>query len=153
MKKFILPLIASMAIATPALANEGRVEVRGGVIWSGGETQDTWGAALGYDLDAGDNAFIGAEVSGDKIGTSGTKVAWGLTGRAGIKASEKTKIFAAGGFTTEPCDLCEDSVHAGAGVEHTIANNFYVKGEYRHHFVGSGLPDSDAIVAGVGIKF
>lgn len=153
MKKFILPLIASLAIATPALANEGRAEVRGGVIWSNGDSEATFGAALGYDFDLGANTFLGAEVSGDKIDASGTKVAWGFTGRAGIKAGEKTKLFAAGGYTTEPCDLCEDSWHAGAGVEQSLGQRFYVKGEYRHNFVSSGLPDSDTLVAGVGIKF
>ncbi len=153
MKKFILPLIASLAIATPALANEGRAEVLGGVIWSSGDSEATYGAALGYDFDLGATTFVGAEVSGDKIDASGTKVAWGLTGRAGIKAGEKTKVFAAGGYTTEPCDLCEDSWHAGAGAEQGLGQNFYVKGEYRHNFSSGIQPDSDSLVAGVGIKF
>jgi outer membrane immunogenic protein len=153
MKKFILPLIASLAIATPALANEGRAEVRGGVIWSNGDSEATYGAALGYDWDLGETTFVGAEVSGDKIDAPGTKVAWGLTGRAGIKAGEKTKLFAAGGYTTEPCNLCADSWHAGGGVEQGLGQNFYVKGEYRHNFTSNGLPDSDAVVAGVGLKF
>ncbi len=153
MRKFILPLIASLAVATPALADETRVEVRGGAIWSAGTTEDTWGAAAGFDTDLGPAGFAGFEVSGDKIGTSGTKVAWGLTGRAGIKAATGTKVFAAGGYTTEPCDLCEDSWHAGAGIEQKVSGPFYVKAEYRHYFVGNAVPDSDALVAGVGIKF
>ena len=37
MRKIILPLIASLAFATPALANDTRVEVRGGAIWSNGK--------------------------------------------------------------------------------------------------------------------
>jgi len=153
MKKFILPLIASLAVATPALANEPRAEVRGGAIWSNGETQDTWGAAVGYDFDIAPRAFAGVEVSGDKIGESGTKVAWGLTGRVGIKAAPGTRLFAAGGYTTEPCDLCEDSWHAGGGIEQDILPKVYVKAEYRHHFVNNAVPDSDAVVAGVGIRF
>jgi len=153
MRKFILPLLASLAVTTPALADETRVEVRGGAIWSDGTTEDTWGAAAGFDHDLGANAFAGFEVSGDKIGTSGTKVAWGLTGRLGVKAAPGTKVFATGGYTTEPCDLCEDSWHAGAGIEQNISGPFFVKAEYRHHFVGNAVPDSDAVVAGVGIKF
>ena len=153
MRKVLLPLLASLAIATPAMANEARVEARGGVIWSNGSTQDTWGAAAGYDFDLGANTFAGVEVSGDKIGESGTKVAWGFTGRAGIKATPSTKLFVASGYTTKPCDLCEHSWHAGAGVEQGIGNNFYVKGEYRHYFVGNGVPDSNAVVGGVGVKF
>lgn len=153
MRKIILPLLASLAVATPAMANEARVEARGGVIWSDGTSEDTWGAAAGYDFDLGSSAFAGVEVSGDKIGTSGTKVAWGFTGRLGMKAGESTKLFAATGYTTKPCDLCEDSWHAGAGVEQGIGNMFYVKAEYRHHFVGNGIPDSDAVVGGVGVRF
>ena len=34
MRKIVLPLLASLALASPALANETRVEARGGVIWS-----------------------------------------------------------------------------------------------------------------------
>jgi hypothetical protein len=153
MRKFILPLVASLTVATPAMANEARVEARGGVIWSNGETQDIWGAAMGYDFDLGESAFAGVEVSGDKIGETDTKVAWGFTGRAGVKAGENTRLFVAGGYTTKPCDLCEDSVHAGAGIEQGLGKNFYVKGEYRHNFVNNALPDSDALVAGVGLRF
>jgi hypothetical protein len=152
MKKIVLPLIASLAFATPALANEARLEVRGGAIWSNGTTEDTWGAAAGYDFDLGTSAFAGVEVSGDKIGTSGTKVAWGLTGRLGAKFNE-TKLYANGGYTTEPCDLCESTWHAGAGVQQGLGNKFYVKGEYRHNFERNLQPGSDALVAGVGIKF
>lgn len=153
MRKVLLPLLASLAIATPALADEARVEARGGAIWSNGSTQDIWGAAAGYDYDLGNRAFAGVEVSGDKIGTRGTRVMFGFTGRAGIKAAPGTKLFAAGGYTTKPCDLCEHSWNLGAGVEQGIGNNFYVKGEYRHYFVGNAVPDSDALMAGVGIKF
>lgn len=153
MRKIILPLIASLAIATPALANETRAEVRGGVIWSNGTSEDTWGAALGYDFDLGQTAFAGVEASGDKIGTSGTKVSWGVGGRLGLKAGEQTKVYATGGWNSEACDLCDDSTYVGAGVQQGITDKFYVKAEYRHNFFNSPVPDSDAIVAGVGIKF
>ncbi|MEQ1499484.1 MAG: hypothetical protein ABL914_12590 [Novosphingobium sp.] len=152
MRKFILPLIASLAFATPALADT-RAEVRGGAIWSGGVTEDTYGAAVGFDGDLGPMTFYGIELSGDKINDTGTKVAWGLTGRVGVKAMTGTRVFAAAGYTTEPCDLCEDSYHAGAGVEQSIGGPLYVKAEYRHHFVSGLVPDSDAVVAGVGFRF
>ena len=89
----------------------------------------------------------------DKIATTGTKVAYGVTGRLGIKAATGTKVFAAGGYSTEPCSGCETSWHAGAGVEQNVSGPFYVKAEYRHYFTGNLAPDSDALVAGVGIKF
>ncbi len=153
MRKFILPLLASLAAATPALANEARVEVRGGAIWSNGTTEDTYGVAAGYDFDLGAATFAGVEVSGDKIEATGTKMAYGITGRLGIKAATGTKVFVAGGYSTEPCTGCETSWHAGAGVEQNVSGPFYVKAEYRHYFTGNLVPDSDALVAGVGIKF
>ena len=152
MRKFILPLIASLAVATPALADT-RAEVRGGAIWSNGTTEDTYGAAIGFDGDLGPMTFYGIEVSGDKIADTGTKVAYGVSGRLGIKAATGTRVFAAAGYTTEPCDLCEDSYHAGAGVEQSIGGPLYVKAEYRHYFVNNAVPDSDAVVAGVGVRF
>ena len=155
MRKILIALAATatVAAASPALANEARVEARGGVIWSDGDTQDFWGMAAGYDFDLGEKAFAGLEVSGDKIGTSGTKVAFGVTGRLGAKVSEKGKLFVDGGYTTEPCDLCEDSLHLGAGYEQGFGNNLYGKVAYRHYFVGNGFSDSDAVTVGLGIKF
>ena len=153
MRKFILPLIASLAFAAPALANETRAEVRGGAIWSNGSTEATYGAAVGYDFDLAPMTFAGVEVSGDKIDQSGTKVSYGVTGRLGVKTLSGTKVFAAGGYSTKPCDLCVDSWHAGAGVEQNIMGPFYVKGEYRHYFTGNGVPDSNTVVGGVGVRF
>ncbi len=152
MRKFILPLLASLAVATPALADT-RAEVRGGAVWSNGVTEDTYGAAIGFDGDLGPAAFYGIELSGDKIADTGTKVAWGLTGRLGVKAGPSTRVFGAAGYTTEPCTLCEDSYHAGAGVEQNLGGPVYLKAEYRHHFTGNATPDSDALVAGVGVRF
>lgn len=153
MRKVLLPLVASLAIASPALANEARVEARGGVYWSPGYTQDTYGAAAGYDFDLGNTAFAGVEVSGDKIADSGTRVAWGFTGRLGAKVGERSKLYAASGYTTKPCASCEHAWHLGAGYEQGFGNKFYGKVEYRHYFVGNNLPDSNAAVAGLGIKF
>lgn len=154
MRKFVLPLLAAAAFgaaATPALANETRVETRGGVYWLPGASKGVAGVAAGYDFDLGPTAFSGVEVSGDKILTSNTKVAWGFTGRLGAKLAG-SKVFAAGGYTTEPCDLCQGSWHAGVGGEVPLAPMFYAKAEYRHYFT-SNAQDSDALVAGVGIKF
>ncbi|MEQ1542258.1 MAG: porin family protein [Novosphingobium sp.] len=153
MRKIILPLLASLAIATPALANEARVEARGGVIWSNGASEDVWGVAAGYDFDLGDTAFAGFEVSGDKIGVSGSKVAFGGTARLGMKAGESTRLFAAGGYTTEVCDLCEGTWNLGAGAEQNITEKVYVKAEYRHFFENNTVTSSDALVAGVGMRF
>ena len=155
MKKIILPLLASLAIATPALANEARVEARGGVVWANGSSEDIWGVAAGYDFDLGSMAFAGVEVSGDKIGASGTQVSLGLTGRVGVKAGEKTRIYANGGYNTKWCDapFCEGQWGAGAGIEQTISGKVYVKAEYRHLFEQNFMPGTDALAAGVGMRF
>lgn len=157
MRKVLLTLAASLAAASPALANEARVEVRGGVIWGNGvpsgQTEATIGAAAGYDFDLGSSAFAGVEVSGDKIldGTA-NRVAVGFTGRLGLKASADDKVFVAGGYTTKPCTLCADSQHLGAGWQHNFGR-LYGKVEYRHFFTNQGLPDADAVSGGIGLRF
>ena len=153
MRTTILAIAAALAAATPALANEARVEARGGAIWDGGTTEGIAGIALGYDWDLGQSTFVGVEASGDKILTSGTKVAFGVTGRAGVKVGEAGKLYAATGYTTETCDTCEDAWHLGAGYQHSFGGNLYGKVEYRHYFVGNGFSDPDAVVAGIGVKF
>lgn len=153
MRKILIALAASVAVASPALANEGRIEARGGVYWDGTSTEDAYGVAAGYDFDLGQSAFAGVEVSGDKIATTGTKVAFGATGRLGTRMGEAGKLYVAGGYTSEPCDLCEDATHLGAGFEAGFANAMYGKIEYRHYFVNGGFSDSDAVMVGIGTKF
>lgn len=154
MRKVLLPLLASLAIATPAMANEARVEARGGVFWTNGYTQDSYGIATGYDFDLGKTVFAGAEVSGDKIADHGTKVAWGFTGRLGTRIGEKGKLYAASGYTTETCSTCNNgSYHLGAGYEQGFGNNLYAKVEYRHFFLDQGRPDGNSVLGGLGVKF
>ena len=152
MRIVLLSLAASLVAATPALANEVRVETRAGVYWTDGATKGTAGVAAGYDFDLGPAAFSGLEVSGDKILTSGTKVAWGFTGRLGAKLAG-SKLYGTGGYTTEPCSLCEGSWHLGAGYERGFMGNLYGKVEYRHYFGRNGFNDANAVVAGVRVKF
>lgn len=153
MRKIFLPLLASLALASPALANETRVEARGGVIWSNGSSEATYGAAVGYDFDIGANTFAGVEVSGDKIDAAGTKVAFGGTGRLGVRTGTGTSLYGAGGYTSEVCDGCEGQWHLGAGVEQKISGPVYLKAEYRHYFENDVILGADALVAGVGVKF
>ncbi len=153
MRYAILAAAASLAATTPALADEARVEARGGVYWTDGYTQGTAGIAAGYDWDLGPGSFVGAEVSGDKILDSGTKVSFGASGRFGAKLETGTKLYGVGGYSTEPCDVCEGAWNAGVGAEVPLGGRTYVKAEYRHYFVGNGFTDSNAAVAGIGIKF
>lgn len=155
MRTVLFSLAAAAAVvATPAIANEARVEARGGVIWSNGNSEATAGAALGYDFDLGTSAFAGAEVSGDKILTSGTKVAFGFTGRLGAKVGPAGKLYANGGYTTEVCDGCDGSWHAGAGYQHNLGTQLYGKVEYRHFFPEDNFTaDADSVSVGLGLRF
>lgn len=153
MRKILVSLAVSLALATPALANEARIEGRGGVIWDGGDEEAIAGVAAGYDFDLASNAFVGAEVSADKILTGGNKVSFGVGARAGLKTSEAGKLYAVGSYQTEPCDTCEDSWTLGAGYQHAFGSNLYGKVEYRHFFVDNGFSDPDAVTAGLGLRF
>lgn len=155
MRTVLISLAAVAAVAaTPALANEARVEARGGVIWGGGDTEATAGAAVGYDFDLGTSAFAGAEVSGDKVLTSGTKVAFGLTGRVGAKVGGAGKLYANGGYTTEFADNAEGNWHVGAGYQQNLGDKLYGKVEYRHYLPkGANTADADSVGVGLGLRF
>ena len=155
MRKVLLALAATAAVAaaTPALANEARVEARGGVVWLPGASKGTAGIAAGYDFDLGSSAFAGFEVSGDKILTSGTNVAFGFNTRLGAKIADKAKLFAAGGYTTAICNGCGGTWDLGAGVNYDVAKSIYLSAEYRHFFKNSSATSGDAVVAGIGMKF
>lgn len=145
--------VAAAAFAAPASANETRVEARGGVVWSNGSEEAIAGIGAGYDFDLGKGGFAGVEVTADKILTSNTRVTVGFNGRAGAKLDGGTKLYAIGGYQTKPCQFCEESWSAGAGVEVPFGEKLYGKVEYRHFFVGSGLSDFDGALAGIGVRF
>lgn len=154
MRTVILSLAAVAAVAaTPALANEARVEARAGVIWGGGDSEAVVGGALGYDFDIGSKAFAGVEVSADKVlDSAANRVAFGFTARLGANVSENDKLFVAGGYTTKFSQFGVDSEHLGAGWQHNFGP-VYGKVEYRHFFTNQGVVDADAVVAGLGINF
>jgi len=153
MRAILFSLAALAATATPALANEARVEARGGVVWDNSDSQAIAGIAAGYDWDLGSKAFAGVEVSGDKLLTSNTRISAGGGLRAGLKMNEDGKLYAVGSYQTKPCRGCDEYWTAGAGYQHSLVNNVYAKVEYRHLFIGNGFPDSDSMTAGLGMKF
>lgn len=153
MRLAILAASAAILASTPALANEARVEARGGIVFGSGDEEAIAGVAAGYDYDLGTSAFVGGEVTADKILTGGTKVTFGFNGRIGAKLGEQGKLYAVGGYNTESCDLCDGTWTAGAGYEHGFAGNLYGKVEYRHFFVKNGFDDFDAVAVGIGTKF
>ena len=146
-------LAATTLAAAPAMANEARVEARGGVIWNGSDSEALAGLAAGYDVDLGQKTFVGVEVSGDKILTDHTRISFGASARAGAKLGEAGKLYAVGGYATKPCKFCEDSFNVGAGYQHNFGQKFYGKVEYRHNFVGNGVRDTDVAGVGLGVRF
>ena len=138
---------AAMIIAVPASADEIRAEVRGGAFF-GNDTEVTVGIAGGYDQALGNQAFVGGEVSMDKLLVRGADIYLGLTGRIGAYISPEGRAFIAGGHTFA---AGEDVWHLGAGYEHSLGGNLYLKGEYRHFF--GDWNDGDQLVAGVGLRF
>lgn len=152
MRYIVLPLLASIAVASPALANEARVEARGGVVWDSNNSEATAGVAVGYDWDLGANTFVGLETSADKILTDNQRVTFGIGGRVGVKTSPDGKLYAVSTYQTKNCKYCEEFVSLGAGYQHTLSNNVYGKVEYRHNFVNNSS-DYDAALVGVGMKF
>lgn len=148
MRKIALTLaVAAAAVAVPAQANEARVEARGGVAWTKGDTQAIAGVAAGYDWDLGQSAFVGVEGSADKVLVDGANVALGTSVRAGVKTGDKGKLYAIGGYSFNVGDLWQ----LGAGYEYKVSQNVYVKGQYLHYFDNG--PDANAVIAGVGMNF
>lgn len=139
-------------LSTSAMANEARVEARGGVVWADGESDAVAGVAAGYDFDLGGSAFAGPEISADKVLTDDTRFSIGLGGRAGLKLGENGKLYAAASYQTKPCRFCEEAATLGAGYQHAFGR-FYGKVEYRHFFVGDSLPDYNTAVVGLGLRF
>lgn len=154
MRKILVPCAAIMAaLATPALANEGRIEAHTGVVWDGSDNDATAGVTVGYDWDMGGSGFVGLETSADKILASNQRVSWGVGGRAGVKMAEAGKLYAVASYQTKPCRYCEDSVSVGAGYQHNFGDKLYGKVEYRHYLVDNGVPDYDGAVVGLGMRF
>lgn len=148
-----LAAVAAVAGATPALANETRVETRGGVIWDGSDSEAIAGVAAGYDYDLGDKMFVGVEGSADKILTDDTRVSWGVGGRVGAKVMPGSKLYALAGWQSKPCSTCNSSVAVGGGWQQDLGQKLYGKVEYKHLLVGDNTRDADVGLVGVGLKF
>ena len=154
-KLFLIPVAAAFAaaIASPAMAAEGRAEARGGVFAAPGYTQGIAGIAIGSDFDLSDTLFAGVEASADKILDGGTRVMFGASGRVGVKAGESTRVYAIGGYTTKACGACDGSWHVGAGAEQDLGGPIYGKVEWRHYFPENGGSQSNAYLVGIGTRF
>lgn len=152
MRKYaLLFAVAGVAMAAPAQANEGRAEIRGGIAWAGGFEEAVAGVAGGYDWDLGETTFVGLEASADKILVEDADILFGATARAGVKVGANGKLFAAGGYSFGVDDDAGDAIHLGAGYQHKVSENVYLKAEYRHFF--DDFVDVDTAAVGVGFAF
>ncbi|HWU04575.1 MAG TPA: outer membrane beta-barrel protein [Novosphingobium sp.] len=152
MRLVLFTLAASLAAATPALAQsgEGRVEVHTGLGWNDSQAvQGNIGAAVGYDIHTGGGTFVGLEESVDKVLTSQNRVRFGTTARFGAHIDPKDKVYGLAGYSYGEGP---NATHIGAGLEHSIGPAF-TKVEYRHYFTEDGARDSNAALVGVGVHF
>jgi hypothetical protein len=148
-----LAALAAVTAAQPALANEARLETRGGVIWDGSDSDAIAGVAAGYDHDLGDKLFVGVEGSADKVLTDGTRVSWGAGGRVGAKVTPGSKLYALAGWQSKPCSTCNSAVGVGGGWQQDFGSKLYGKVEYKHLLIGDNTTDADVGLVGVGMKF
>ncbi|MGH6745397.1 outer membrane protein with beta-barrel domain [Novosphingobium sp. PhB57] len=148
-----LAAVAAVAAASPAFANEARVEARTGVIWDGSDSDAVAGVAAGYDYDLGEKFFVGVEGSADKVLTDNTRVSWGVGGRAGVKVTPSTKLYAASTWQSKFTKYGNSAVGVGGGLQQDLNDKFYGKVEYKHLLVGDNTPDADVGLVGVGMKF
>src|SRR5579871_3219652 len=89
---------AAVLSATPAFADEARVEVQSGVDWGQSQgTNATIGGVAGYDFSLGAGAFTGVETSVDKVLASNRDASVSFTGRLGFKPTPKDKLYALAG--------------------------------------------------------
>src|SRR5690606_18285528 len=113
----ILAAVAVCAIATPTLANEARIEARGGIAWSSGTSTETIGITLGYDEDIAETIVVGVEAVADTDLNFRDPVL-GLNGRIGAKLGSG-KVFSTLGYAYDTWSEFDD-VAVGAGYQHNI---------------------------------
>jgi hypothetical protein len=136
---------------TPALAaGEGRLEARGGIAFANGNSEAVAGVGVGYDFALGDGAFAGIDATADKILVDGTPVVFGVGPRIGIKAGEKTKLYANGGIAFGSKGGSDP--YLGAGVQQSFSSTVFGKIEYRR-FLSNGGADINFASLGIGFKF
>lgn len=174
--------LSTAAVAAPAMAQDAdkafsgaHVEAIGGWDRVQGEDQHDdgflYGANAGYDIRRG-NAVFGVE--GEISDSTQKQSVGGLTEKAGRDLYAGARIgYVVGGnnllyakagytnarFTVDGTDtgvtLAKgnlDGWRAGAGIEHQLNNNMFVKAEYRYSNYEQGV-SRNQVLGGVGIRF
>ena len=175
---------AAIAIATPAAAEGFRAEIHGGWDHSSSDGVDddgvVYGVGLGYDLNVGQQAFVGVDfslddssmkecaagvlVTGDELCVkAGRDLAAGV--RAGVNLSERSKLYALAAYTNARVKVSYtdatgsesdaanlDGFRLGAGFEHLLTDTVYGKVEYRYSNYEADF-ERHQLLFGVGVNF
>lgn len=124
-----------------------------------------YGAALGYDIQAG-NVVLGIE---GEVTESTGKADFGafdvdvardlyIGGRVGIAVAPQSLLYAKAGYTNARISTDGaggdngDGVRVGAGIEHKLGGQLFLKGEYRYSNYEADV-ERHQIVGGLGIRF
>jgi outer membrane immunogenic protein len=174
--------LSTAAIAAPAMAqdadktfNGAHVEALGGWDRVQGEGSHDdgflYGVGAGYDFRSG-NAVFGIE--GEASDSTQKQNVGALTehasrdlyvgGRAGFVVGGNNLLYAKAGYTNARFSVSGtdtgvtlargnlDGYRVGAGIEHQLSNNMFVKAEYRYSNYKDGV-SRNQVVGGVGIRF
>jgi len=174
--------VSTAALAAPAMAqdadktfNGAHVEALGGWDRVQGEGQHDdgvlYGVGAGYDIRKG-NAVFGIE--GEASDSTQKQSVGALTehasrdlyvgGRAGFVVGGNNLLYAKAGYTNARFTVSGtdtgvtlargnlDGYRVGAGIEHQLSNNMFVKAEYRYSNYKDGV-SRNQVVGGVGIRF
>jgi len=144
-----------MALSTPALADETRVEVNTSGNFYGGDYQQSIGIAAGHDFTLAPGVFAGPEVSLNKLLATDTLTSFGVSGRIGANLGPAGKLYAVAGWATQPYHGGNPDWDIGAGYQHALTPGTYGKVEYRHYTSSADgvTPSRDAITLGFGVHF
>ena len=145
----------ALAVSAPAHADETRVEVNTSGNFYGGDYQQSIGVAAGRDFNLAPGVFAGPEVSLNKVLATDTLTSFGISGRFGANLGAAGKLYAVGGWATQPYHGGNPDWDIGAGYQHSLIPGTYGKLEYRH-FTSSAngiTPSRDAITVGFGAHF
>lgn len=138
---------AAATLATPAYADETRVEARGGIVWCCGASDETIGLVVGHDFDIGEKVFLGVEGVVDSNFDLDDPVL-GVNARLGTKVGENTKIFALAGYA-HATDFDQDDAVVGAGVQHNLGEKALLSLQYQRTLD----LELNRVLVGVGLRF
>lgn len=145
----VVAAVAVMAQAPAYAGGEGRVEARGGIVFTDRASEAFAGIGGGYDFDLGDKLFVGVDLGADKVLARGSDVVLTVGGRIGVKVGEKGRIYANGGMGF----CCGGSdPYIGAGYQQKLGSKVYGKIEYRRALTSFGR-DINFAGVGVGMSF